>query len=382
MYLNPNEAHGTSQPMQTMVDPVSRDHQIANARRAVLIEQAANSDWQLAPAIVRSWRRCMERGLDPHTPVLFDPLTRSTMRDAQEQNQPLLAAATPVIRALSGVMQQTRYFALLTDATGMVVDVQGPIDKADRHAAAIARVGLDLSESVAGTTAIGATLAELESVWLHRGEHFFDDTTVYSCAGAPIFGPTGDGVGMLDLTGVNVREQPALKHLVTRSARHIENALVLAQTHSFALRINWPGAQMGSESDGLLTLDDQGHITGCNRHAADLLNLPAGSSSKCANDVFATEWSTFADAARKPTLAMEVPLWSGLHMQVLVQRQSATPLRWAAAAPAQGRCLKEVETDLIRSAVNDARGNVADAARSLGISRATIYRKLGRHHTP
>jgi len=32
---------------------------------------------------------------------------------------------------------------------------------------------------------------------------------------------------------------------------------------------------------------------------------------------------------------------------------------------------------MIREAVTHARGNVAEAARSLGISRATVYRKLG-----
>jgi transcriptional regulator of acetoin/glycerol metabolism len=37
-----------------------------------------------------------------------------------------------------------------------------------------------------------------------------------------------------------------------------------------------------------------------------------------------------------------------------------------------------VETALIRKAVADARGNVAEAARTLGISRATVYRKLWR----
>ncbi|MFS2051917.1 helix-turn-helix domain-containing protein, partial [Variovorax sp. CT11-76] len=31
-----------------------------------------------------------------------------------------------------------------------------------------------------------------------------------------------------------------------------------------------------------------------------------------------------------------------------------------------------------RKAVADARGNVAEAARALGISRATVYRKLWR----
>jgi len=40
--------------------------------------------------------------------------------------------------------------------------------------------------------------------------------------------------------------------------------------------------------------------------------------------------------------------------------------------------LKDVETALIRKAVEQARGNVMEAARALGISRATVYRKLMR----
>jgi transcriptional regulator of acetoin/glycerol metabolism len=49
----------------------------------------------------------------------------------------------------------------------------------------------------------------------------------------------------------------------------------------------------------------------------------------------------------------------------------------APAADARPR-LRDVETAMIRKAVADARGNVAEAARALGISRATVYRKLWR----
>ena len=38
--------------------------------------------------------------------------------------------------------------------------------------------------------------------------------------------------------------------------------------------------------------------------------------------------------------------------------------------------LCDLEDTLIRQAVDDARGNVAEAARALGISRATVYRRL------
>ena len=39
--------------------------------------------------------------------------------------------------------------------------------------------------------------------------------------------------------------------------------------------------------------------------------------------------------------------------------------------------LRATEAALIRQAVQNARGNVAEAARTLGIRRATVYRKLG-----
>jgi transcriptional regulator of acetoin/glycerol metabolism len=42
------------------------------------------------------------------------------------------------------------------------------------------------------------------------------------------------------------------------------------------------------------------------------------------------------------------------------------------------RPLKDLETALIRQAVAQARGNVMQAARALGISRATVYRRLGK----
>jgi transcriptional regulator of acetoin/glycerol metabolism len=38
--------------------------------------------------------------------------------------------------------------------------------------------------------------------------------------------------------------------------------------------------------------------------------------------------------------------------------------------------LRDVEAEMIKKAVDQARGNIAQAARDLGISRATLYRKL------
>jgi len=366
-------------PVHPPFSPQDRLALIQRARTAVMEgDTPAVVPW-VQPWIQRSWRRCLEQGMQPRQAVSFEAVSAPMVRRAIEANQPLLRAAAPVIRSLARAMADTRYFAILTDAQGVVIDVNGPVDRQEPSASAIARVGVDLSEQAVGTTAIGATLAEEAPVWLHRGEHFFQDNAVFSCAGAPVFGPHGLCVGMLDLSGVNVPERPALKHLVTQSARSIENALTLAQPHQLLLRLNWPGRVLGEDSDGLVCLDSEGRITAANRAAVDMLNLVPGAPWPHVSDVFAVPGGTLFDAARHQRGPVEQPLWCGLRLQVLALANGQQDGTTATTHPSNyGVPLKQVEAAMIRKAVEDAGGNVAEAARALGISRATVYRKLER----
>lgn len=361
----------------------TRLSRIAQARQLALHEAAPLPGGLVEPWIARSWQRCLAQGQRPGDRVAFEAVSAQAMRRTSEANRTLVQAARPVLKQLGRTLADTRYFAILTNHEGVVVDVDGPIDLSDRRAAVITRVGVDLSEGSVGTTAISAALGELQPVWLHRGEHFYNDTSVYSCAGAPLFGPDGRCIGMLDLTGVEAPERPELSHLALRSARAIENALVLQRPHQLLLRLNWAGLPPGDDTDGLLALDADGAVTAANHVARQLLpqlGLP-GQGSLHSRDLFALPFEMLFDAARQGG-AIDVPLWSGLRLQVRAQVAGRTPPalsapRWNAPAPA-ALPLREVETSLIRKAVEEARGNVAQAARALGISRATVYRKLGK----
>jgi transcriptional regulator of acetoin/glycerol metabolism len=356
--------------------------QIDRARRAVMAENRSASEVVLDSGcelgwIERSWRRCLGHGQRPSQRVVFDVLPAQAARRTEEANHTLLQAARPVLDKLGRAIAHSRYFAILTDAQGIVVDVNGPIDRGDRRARLITRIGTDLSERAVGTTAIGAALAELQPVWLHRGEHFFDDTSVYSCAGAPLFGPDGRCVGMLDLTGIDAPERPELKHLVAQSARSIENALVLGRPHALLLRLNWPGRAIGGDTDGLVCLDAGGGVVCFNATAREMISqlATAAPTGLHCSELFALPWEMLFDQTGRAG-AVEVPLWSGLTLQLLAQSPGAAPVSHATAD--RGVPLKDLETALIRKAVAEARGNVVQAARALGISRATVYRKLGK----
>ena len=361
-----------------------RLERIAQARQLVFQGSTENVGAGIPPWIAQSWQRCLGMGLQPDQAVDFEAISAQHMRRVQEASRPLVQAAQPVLAELARAIADIRYFAILTNVQGIVVDVHGPVDRQDRRAEVIARVGVDLSEKAVGTTAISAALTELQPVWLQRGEQFFQNNSVYSCAGAPVFGPDGLCAGMLDLTGIETAERPALKHLVRRSARSIENSWLLSTEHALVLHLNWPGNQPGDDSDGLLTLDNDGHIVGANPTARQMLSLSPGLQGQVlhARDVFASSWESLYDAASRQASAQELPLWSGLRLQTQALRPGARPVAGHSTKTTErvqvaAKPLKDVQTDMIREAVQQARGNVAEAARSLGISRATVYRKLG-----
>lgn len=339
--------------------------------------------------IERSWLRCLANGHRPERTPSFDTISAPALRRTLDDNHLLVQAARPVLEKLGRAIADTRYFAILTNQHGVVVDVNGAIDRSDPRAGLITRIGTDLSEHRIGTTAIGAALAELQPVWLHRGEHFFEINSAYSCAGAPLFGPDGACVGMLDLTGIEAAERPELKHLVAQSARSIENALTLSRLDDpsgLLVRLNWPGRTLGDETDGMVCLDADGYVQGANQAARQMLpqlGHPAASRLHC-SELFAMALEMLFDAARRQAspyaAALEVPLWTGLRLHALPllmgQSYLPAPLRLPTpAAPPQP--LKDIETALIRKAVDDARGNVLKAAKALGVSRATVYRRLG-----
>ncbi len=362
--------------------PVSRLARIAQARQLAMQEASPLAGGLVEPWIAQSWQRCLALGLRPQERVNFEAVTPAVMRQASEANHKLMQAARPILKQLGSALAETRYFAILTNHEGVVIDTDGPIDRSDRRAALITRVGVDLSEKSVGTTAISAALRELQPVWLHRGEHFFQDTSVYSCAGSPLFGPDGRCVGMLDLTGVEAAERPELRHLATHAARRIENALMLQRPHRLLLRLNWPGMPLGDDADGLLALDADGMVCASNRAARQLLPMLVGPHHELhSRDLFALPWEMLFDAARQGQ-PVEVPLWSGLRLQARAELvgRSASPAMAPRSTVTPGATtlpLRDVESSLIRKAVEEARGNVAQAARNLGISRATVYRKLG-----
>jgi sigma-54 dependent transcriptional regulator, acetoin dehydrogenase operon transcriptional activator AcoR len=362
----------------------SRLESIAQSRLIVFTGQqgkAAVHDW-----IAQSWQRCLVAGRKPQERVSFDMVSSAMQRRMREANRQLALAAHTTMQQLGTALAPIRYFAVLTNAQGVVVSSSGQIDAQDRRATLIAREGVDLSERAIGTSAIGAALAEQADVWLHRGEHFFEDTSAYSCAGSPIFDGAGRCAGMLDVTGIDVPERPELMHRVSSAARRIENQLVLAAPHTLVVHLRWPGADaLGREAEGLICLDEDGVVCAMNSTARYMLGVVQWAAGQAMNphasDVFATDWRRLFDAQLGSSPA-QMPLWSGLQVELRTSRSGKLSPKSSSIPVVDTRmrhsvgALKAHEVDVIRDTVAQLKGNVAAAAEKLGISRATVYRKL------
>jgi sigma-54 dependent transcriptional regulator, acetoin dehydrogenase operon transcriptional activator AcoR len=369
--------------MLLSVQPSSRLDQIAHSRRLLLgakhspTQPVAVHDW-----IAQSWQRCLSAGRQPNERVAFDMVSSAHARRMREANRQLALAAQPTLTQLAQAIAPIRYFAILTNAQGIVVASSGQIDSTDRRATLITREGIDLSERAIGTSAIGAALAEQQDVWLHRGEHFFEDTSSYSCAGSPIFDGKGRCAGMLDVTGIDVPERPELIHRVSSAARRIENQLTLATPHTVVLHLRWPGADaLGREAEGLICLDEDGVVCSINNTARQMLGIHLLAEHQHISDWLAADWRVLFDA-KMGSAATSLPLWSGLQIELRTSRSGKLSPKSSSASVVDTRvrqsvgALKAHEVDVIRDTVAQLKGNVAAAADKLGISRATVYRKL------
>lgn len=341
---------------------------LAAARRAVLDEGATADLSALPDWLARSWRRCLGSGLSMTGVPDFEPISDPLRRSIVEKNYPLIDAAHAELESLGGLIAGLGYFVVLTDQHGIVVDVAGKIDPHD-SASALARIGVDLSEQSIGTSAISTTLAEKHAVWLHQGDHFFDSTAIYSCAGAPIIGPQGQLLGMLDVTGIRTREQRQLTHLVTQVAKKIAQNLVEKTQFAYRCRLEWPLSGGHHAPIGLLYLDADGLVVAADPQVFHLIEEFVSLSHRAIpiTEIIAAPlhqiMAVVDSIANSKATAQVFPLWSGLEVRLCGYHEDVRPIR-------------ELTRELIMRTVSESRGNVNEAARRLGVSRATIYRQL------
>lgn len=288
-------------------------------------------------SVAASWcRSALHHGLDPETGSRREFVDDSLLRQLREAHSALIDIANPVLDQMYRAVGQSGCGVILSDAQGTILERRvGAGDELDFNRGGLA-VGARWGEADEGTNGIGTCLVEKRPVVIHRDQHFASRNVGISCIDAPVHDPQGRLIAALDVSTCREDHGPAMidmiAALVRDAARRIERDLFCRHFEKHRIIFLADDAVTGT---ALLAVDYDDLVVGAS-HAA---RLRLGWN----NTLFCTP----------PPLS-----------QLLGDRETAS--------------FESGDRAVLRQALACAGGNASEAARRLGIGRATLYRRLAR----
>ncbi|GLK77316.1 sigma-54-dependent Fis family transcriptional regulator [Methylopila jiangsuensis] len=272
---------------------------VAVARRQ-FFDLGAEPQGAVSPTILNSWARCRARGFDSHGQPALEPVPSSTLKEHHDRSERLIRASRRELVALRGEARGAGAIAILTDGAGLVLDAAGDTGFAGKAARVALRPGVAWSEAASGTNAIGAALMERRPVEVRGGEHYFEPHRFLTCAAAPIFSPTGDLLGALDLSGPAGAPTAEALELIGRGVDQIERRLFEAAFRSEdVVRLQTDPDRFGGAQDGLLAFEGS-RLVAANRHALRMLGLDwSALGQRSFRDLFEAPRSAFVDGVAR-----------------------------------------------------------------------------------
>lgn len=290
-------------------------------------------------ALIASWERSARlHKLDPAAQRLDHAISGPELFRARDAMGCMFDLAGPNLDRLFRTVGGVGCSVLLADRNGVPVDRRGAAGEDDDFRSWGLWTGTIWSEAVEGTNGIGTCLAENRPVIIHRDQHFHARNAGLSCVSSPIYDENGQLAGAIDVSSCQhgLREEHA--HLiavaVADTARRIE---------SEHFRAAFPGARV--------VVAEAGETIGLSLLAVNRHDLVIG-ATRAARQVFRLTQSM---------LDRNIPA------QDLLDD----------GCPAN-ESLTQGERAVVERAMARALGNISAAARALGISRATLHRKLQR----
>ncbi|MFR0713814.1 sigma-54-dependent Fis family transcriptional regulator [Enterobacterales bacterium BD_CKDN230030183-1A_HGKHYDSX7] len=259
-------------PTTNAQDPLHRSRQ-ARLRLA--------SEGELPLGVLRdeidaSWRRSLGHGLDClQGEQLGTTLAqRHDLRQLLEQNRLLVDAVTPELDYLVA-RQGKAGIVILGDAQANLLAIEGQTQVLDREGLRDLHPGSCWSESLRGTNAIGTAVVEGRPTLIDCGEHYLDRLSPFSCTSVPLRDPSGQVIGVLDITreGALAQPQDSLSMLML-AAGNIESRMFgLCYPEHLVLAFHSRPQYLNSAWHGLLALTLDGEVLAGNDNACQLLQI-------------------------------------------------------------------------------------------------------------
>ena len=251
---------------------------LRQARRQLMSSGSLPPDL-IFPELTQSWMRCWSAGLQPcgRTPGAPHASGAQLARALTAQRE-LVAHARPVMEFLLDQTRETDSMVVLAGTDGMLLHASGDPHFVGRAERVALRPGASWHEHYRGTNAIGTALTDDRALVIHADEHFLERNGFLTCAAAPIHAPDGRLLGALDVSGDYRGYHRHTLGLVRSAARMIEHRLFetrhdLRHWGGVRLRLHAQPEGLGTVTEGLLAVREDGLIVGASATALDLLGL-------------------------------------------------------------------------------------------------------------
>ena len=167
---------------------------------------------------------------------------------------------------------------LLAGADGMLLHALGDPQFSQRAERVALRPGATWHEQHRGTNAVGTALLAGHAVVVHGDEHYLERNSFLTCAAAPIRNACGELLGALDVSGDHRGYYHHTLGLVRAATRMIEHRLFdtrydMRQWAGLRLRLHTQPEGLGTVTEGLLAVGEDGQLAGANSIALHLLGL-------------------------------------------------------------------------------------------------------------
>ena len=309
------------------------------------IEKALNSDVSGTSAIAASWARSKNlHKLDPGRTGPLNRLTAHEFAQSRERLGSLIDTASSSLDRLYKAVGSDGCCVLLADKNGIPVDRRGAISDDKTFNEWGLWTGTIWSENEEGTNGIGTCIVEERALTIHMDQHYHVKNTGLSCTAAPIFDHEARLIAVLDVSScrsdLTLGFARLLSHAVIDAARQIEaanfeysfgKARVLLASHPDETGSSGVGAQGAS----LVAVDRDDLVIGATRAARRLFQLSD-------------------EDLKKP-----------LPLSTLYGQEVNDEYRYS-----------QIGRRVISQALAKQGGNISATAKALGVSRATLHRKI------
>ena len=335
--------------------------------------------------LASSYRRSLDDyRLDPASTTGPRILTSGELRAIQQAEEGFLRSTGQCLPRLHAMVREAGYCVILANAHGVTIDYV--VDQAQRKHFKKAGLypGSCWSEHEEGTCGIASVLLDHEAITVHKSDHFRAAFTGLTCSAAPIFAPHGELIGVLDasaLASPDARDsQRLVRQLVRQSATVIEDGFFLkSYSHCCIVLAHRNRHFVEVQPEMLLAVDEHGDIVAANRCARQVIGgldaLP-----RPVDEVLEVRAERLFDArAGQNLLSLRLAgAGSWLHARVRAPVKSLrSRLKSLTQAPAPACTPEELaERTRIEQAMRQSKWRPLIAAAMLGVSRATLYRRL------